>query len=111
MKGRSIWAIAQDLASGSHPKPPALKINEKLVFETLNVDEALDRLALASTSTSMKERENDEDGRMYTPLEVLGCLIVRERVKKHMGRLFVQVVAANATEMMNDEEKRKRHDG
>ena len=27
------------------------------------------------------------------PLQVLGCLIVRERVKKHMGRLFVQVVA------------------
>ena len=78
MKGRSIWAIAQDLASGSHPKPPALKVNEKLVFETLSVDEALDQLALASTSTSMKERENDEDGRIYTPLEVLGCLIVRE---------------------------------
>ena len=62
----------------------------------------------------MKERENDEDGRMYTPLEVPGCLIVRERMKKHMGRLFVQVVAANATErvaMMNDEERRKQHDG
>ena len=37
MKGRSIWAIAQDIASGTHPKPPDLKINEKLVFETLNV--------------------------------------------------------------------------
>ena len=31
------------------------------------------------------------------PLQILGCLIVRERVKKHMGRLFVQVVA-NAAE-------------
>ena len=44
----------------------------------------------------------------------LKFLIVRKRVKKHMGRLFVQVVAANATErvtMMNDEEKRKQHDG
>jgi hypothetical protein len=104
-KGRSIWAIAQDLASGTHPKRPALKINEKLVFETLSVDEALDRLALASWT---KERGNDEDGRMYTPLEVLGCLIVRERVKKHMGKLFVQVVAANATErvtMANDKEE------
>jgi hypothetical protein len=84
-----------------------LKINEKLVFETLSVDEALDRLALASWT---KERGNDEDGRMYTPLEVLGCLIVRERVKKHMGRLFVQVVAANATErvsMANDKEEKE----
>ena len=113
MKGCSIWGVLQDLASGSHPKPPTLKINEKLVFETLSVDEALDRLALASASGDswMKERENEEDGRMYTPLEVLGCLIVRERVKKHMGRLFVQVVAANAAArertitLVNDEEE------
>ena len=104
MKGRSIWAIAQDLASGTHPKPPTLKINEKLVFKSLSVDEALDRLALASASGDSW----NEDGRTYTPLEVLGCLIVRERVKKHMGRLFVQVVAANSTEraaMVNDEDR------
>jgi len=50
---------------------------------------------------------------MYTPLEVLGCFIVRERMKKHIGRLFVQVVAANATErvtMMNDEEEEYREE-
>ena len=44
-----------------------------------------------------------------TPLQVLGCLIVRERVKKHMGRLFVQVVA-NAAEraiVNGDEEGRE----
>jgi hypothetical protein len=47
-----------------------LKINEKLVFETLSVDETLYRLALASASrdTWKKERENDEDGRMDTHL-------------------------------------------
>jgi hypothetical protein len=109
IKGRSI-CIAQDLASGTYFKPRTLKINEKLVFETLSVDEAFDRFSLASASrdTWKKERENDEDGRMYTPLKVLGCLIVRERVKKHMGRLFVQVVAANATEraiMVKDEDR------
>ena len=36
----------------------------------------------------MKERENDEDGRMYTPLSVLSCLIVRERVKKYMAMMI-----------------------
>jgi hypothetical protein len=51
MKGRSILGIAQDLARGTPScKPPTLKINEKLVFGTLVVDEALDRLALASAS-------------------------------------------------------------
>ena len=47
LKTRSIWDIAQGLMSGNHPKPPTLWINEKLVFETLSVDEALDQLALA----------------------------------------------------------------
>ena len=46
--------------SGTHPKPPILKVNEKLVFEFLSVDEALDRLALASASRDIwtKESEN-----------------------------------------------------
>ena len=60
IKGRSIWGTAQDLVSGTHPKPPILKVNEKLVFEFLSVDEALDRLALASASRDIwtKESEN-----------------------------------------------------
>jgi len=59
MKGRSIWAVAQNLASGTYPKPPTLKINERLVFKTLSVDEALDRLTLAPTfrDTWMTEGE------------------------------------------------------
>ena len=65
-----------------------------LFFEFLSVDEALDRLALASASRNIwtKESEN-EDGRMDTPLDVLFfcCLILIERVMKHIGRTFVQV--------------------
>ena len=63
-----------------------------LFFEFLSVDEALDRLALASASRNIwtKESEN-EDGRMDTSLDVLGSLILIERVMKHIGRTFVQV--------------------
>ena len=107
MKGRSIWAITQNLASGTHPKLSAMRINEKLVFETLSVDEALDRLALASASDTWMKETVDEDGKSYTPLQVLGCLIVRERVKKHMGRLFVQIVANTAERAVIKEEDRE----
>ncbi|KAF8804632.1 hypothetical protein BYT27DRAFT_7106313 [Phlegmacium glaucopus] len=108
MKARSTWAAARDLASGTHPKPPTLRIYEKLVFETLSVDEAFNRLALASASGTLTK---DEDGRIYTPLEVLGCLIVKERVKKHVGKLFVQVVAhAGKRTMVNDEEEREEEE-
>ena len=70
--------------SGTHPKPPILKVNEKLVFEFLSVDEALDRLALASASRDIwtKESENG-DGRMDTSLDVLGSLILIEGEETH----------------------------
>ena len=84
IKGRSISGTAQDLVSGTHPKPPILKVNEKLVFEFLSVDEVLDRLALASASRDpwTKESENG-DGRIDTPLDVLGSLILIEGEEKH----------------------------
>lgn len=97
LKARYIWNTAQDLASGSHPKPLTLWAHEKLVFETLSVDEAFAQLSLASTIG-----REDEEGRMYTPLQILSCLIVKERVKKHFGKLFVHVVTDAMT--MNDEE-------
>ena len=109
MKGCSIWTIAQDPASGTYPKPSALRINEKLVFESLSVDEALDWLALASASDTWKKRRRKMKTEKRIPLQILGCLIVRERMKKHMGRLFVQVVA-NAMEraiVNGDEEGRE----
>ena len=90
MNAHSIWAIVQDLASGTHPKPSTLRINEKL--ETLSVDEDLDRLALASVSDIWTKEGENYDESIYTPLQVFGCLIVRERVKKHMERLLVQAV-------------------
>ena len=104
MKARSIWATAQDLAKGTHPKSPTLKINEKLVFETLSIDEALDRLAFSSVSGTFTKERGDEGGRVYTPLQILGCLIVKERVKKHVGKLFVQVVAHPAERAIVDDE-------
>ena len=64
MKARSILAIAQDPASGTHPQPLTLRFSEKLLVETRSADEALDRLALAPVSdTWIKAREN-EDGRI-----------------------------------------------
>ena len=65
MKGCSIWTIAQDPASRTYPKPSVLRINEKLVFESLSVDEALDQLALASASDTWKKEMENEDGKTH----------------------------------------------
>ena len=108
MKARSIWATAQDRTNRTHPKRPiSLRIHEKLVLETLTVDEALDRLAHFSVSDTLTKEREDEDGRIYTPLELLGCSIVKERVKTHVGKLFVHVVAKRG--IVNDEEEREEN--
>ena len=107
MKARSIWAAARDLASEGHPKSPTLRINEKLVLETLSVDEAFDQLTLASASGTLTKEREDEDRRIYTPLQILGSLIVKERVKKHIGKLFVQTVVHTTERVVNDEEERE----
>jgi hypothetical protein len=105
MKARSVWATAQELVNGAHPKLRTSRINEKLVLETLSVDEAINRLTLFPVSG--QERE-DED---YTPLQLLACLIVKERVKKHVGKLFVQVVAHPAErDMVNDDGEREEEE-
>lgn len=105
MKARSVWATAQDLVNGAHPKLRTSRISEKLVFETLGVDEAMNRLALLPVSGPLIKEREDED---YTPLQLFSCLIVKERVKKHVGKLFVQVVAHPAERgMVNDEGERE----
>ena len=118
MNPHSIWAIAhwQDLASGTHPKPSALRINdsEKLVFETLtrSVDEGLDRLALASVSDTWTKEGENYDGRIYTPLQVLGCFDCEgegEEIHGKITRSGCGQLVPNAAErtMVNDEEDRR----
>ena len=61
-------AIAQDLASGScgtHPQPPTLRFNEKVVVETRSVDEAFGSV---SSGPSLWYLDKSEGEWILTPL-------------------------------------------
>ncbi|TFK41474.1 hypothetical protein BDQ12DRAFT_720326 [Crucibulum laeve] len=76
-------SYAKHAKPGSHSKT---KVSEKLVLAELDVAGAIDRLAASSVDIK------GDDGCMYSPLEVLGCSLVLEHVKEHLGGLFIETV-------------------
>ncbi|KAF8970448.1 hypothetical protein BDZ97DRAFT_1914739 [Flammula alnicola] len=98
MKARFIWAAAKQQAEKVHPKRPT-KISEKLVFDTLDIGDAAGYLSRATPN------DRSDGDKAYMPFEVLGCLVVKERVKKHLGSLFVDaVVGGNETPQAKEEQ-------
>lgn len=98
MKARSLWAAAKE-------KVPS-KVAEQLVLHSLDVGDALARI---TSATKMDEFSNGE--RMYMPLEVLACGVVKERLMKHLGKLFVEAVSGEEEGVVingNEEEQERR---
>lgn len=91
-KARVIWELAKPSKVGRTPT----KASELLVLESLDVPEASLRLQLASP------QDKTDGERQYSPIEVAACVLVRERTKRHLGQIFVDVVG------VDDEEKEQR---
>lgn len=103
MKARSVWATAKVQCQKVTLNNPT-KISEQLVLDTLTAATAGGYLATATFS----DRSDGE--RAYTPVEVLGCLVVKQRVKAHLASLFVQSVADEAEAQTQDLEWRRTID-
>ncbi len=89
MKARAIWDDARRKVKGNSKA----KVKDEIGFGSMGLDEACGRLA--------KRRDTDEmpDGeREYDLIEVLACDVVKERVRNHLGRMFVEVVAGHEDE-------------
>ncbi|KAG6810565.1 hypothetical protein H0H92_011321 [Tricholoma furcatifolium] len=116
-RARSAWSSAS--ASSK-----ALTVHERLVLETLSVDDAAQRLVSAHSSPFYSYDSEDDDGERATPIRVLAATLVRERVRAHLGSLFVGNVRltsgdaeredtgvdvdADAEERENEEKERRR---
>ena len=72
-------------------------------MHSLDVGTACARLALA---TKVDEFLDTDRECTYTPLETLSCGVVKERVRGHLEKLFVEAVAGEVD--MNENEKRRR---
>jgi hypothetical protein len=84
-KARSAWANARTKARVKG----GAAIYEKMVLEELSIDEAVDRIAYVVAA----DGHGDEGTEHPSPLHLLGTAIVKERVKKHLGLLFIESTA------------------
>ena len=87
IKAGFIWDAAKNANA---------KISEQLVFETLDMDEAAVCLSKATTTSV---------GTDYTPVEVLGVVVVKARMKKHLATLFAGAVDDDVAVSVNEEEE------
>jgi len=105
MKADAIWDDARRVQSNNQK----VKVKEEFVFGSMGLDEACERLA-----GCVKRGDSDEmsDGeREYELIEILACGVVKERVRSHLGRMFVDFVGAHEDEEDEDcraEEERRR---
>ncbi|KAK7439376.1 hypothetical protein VKT23_017599 [Stygiomarasmius scandens] len=68
-----------------------VRAHERLVLESMGVDEAVERLKELRSKTNGKSKCREELIR-YSPIGVLAWMLVRTRVKKHLEVMFVKAV-------------------
>jgi hypothetical protein len=96
-KARAAWTNARAKAQ---VKGGAVAY-ERMVLEELSIDEAADRI-----SHVVADKEMDR----HSPLQLLGTALVKERVKKHLGLLFIGSIGNDAEDSENDTDKAKKED-
>ncbi|KAG6854425.1 hypothetical protein C0991_006968 [Blastosporella zonata] len=76
-RARAVWGNICIKGTTAH---------ERLVMEELSVDDAASRLAGGVANNDEGDREDGELGR---PIRALAAALIRERVSRHLGTLFV----------------------
>ncbi|KIK70210.1 hypothetical protein GYMLUDRAFT_213391 [Collybiopsis luxurians FD-317 M1] len=91
---RSIWetARARKGFSGVHEGGVGIQVrpHERLVLESITLDEAVARL-----KSPVVLQHQDTDVKRYSPIGVLACMLVRERIKHHLEMMFVRTILPN----------------
>ncbi|THU83083.1 hypothetical protein K435DRAFT_734288 [Dendrothele bispora CBS 962.96] len=102
---RNIWeaARARKTPFGQGERDGGVNVqvraHERLVLESMNVDEAVEQLKMTSSSFKGKKEELVR----YSPIGVLAWMLVRTRVKRHLEVMFVKAVLPREPLELGDE--------
>lgn len=94
-KARSLWNTAKAHSEMSLPPsarrggPVSVKLYERLVLENWSAEEAAKHLPLFSL---------EEEDEIVTPIAALAGVLIKKRVKRHLGWLFVDAVGVENKE-------------
>ncbi|KAJ3756889.1 hypothetical protein EV360DRAFT_47138 [Lentinula raphanica] len=93
---RSIWSAARARKGFSGVREGGVGVqvrpHERLVLQSLTLDEAILRLKSSTTADT-----RDSDWNRYSPIGVLACTLVKERVKQHLKHMFIKTVFPDET--------------
>ncbi|KAF5383267.1 hypothetical protein D9615_005063 [Tricholomella constricta] len=84
IKARAVWSKVKTKARATHVS--GLSAHERMVLEEMTLDAAAARLADVE----------GEKGQGQTPMQVLADALVRERIRAHLGVLFIGSVSERA---------------
>lgn len=88
---RSVWEAARARKGFSGVREGGVGVqvrpHERLVLESITLDEAITRLK-SPAALQVKEAEWNR----YSPIGVLACMLVKERVKHHLEIMFLKTV-------------------
>ncbi|KAF9455872.1 hypothetical protein BDZ94DRAFT_1241939, partial [Collybia nuda] len=90
IKAQSVWNTAMMKAQ----KMGGTTSYEKIVLEGMTVDEAFERLSKSTTKRDLQ-----------SPIQILAGALIEERVRKHLGLLFIGSVRTNAEEERDADDK------
>ncbi|KAJ4468828.1 hypothetical protein J3R30DRAFT_3554706 [Lentinula aciculospora] len=93
-RARSIWDAARARKGFSGVREGGVGVqvrpHERLVLESTTLDDAVARL-----KSPVARQSQDVDWNRYSPIAVLACMIVKERVKHHLELMFIRTVLPN----------------
>ena len=96
-KARAAWANAR----AKTQVKDGVDMYKRMVLQELSIDEAVDRIALVAADKEMDH---------HSPLQLLGTALVKERVKKHLGILFIENFGTDVEDFDNDKVEKEDTD-
>jgi hypothetical protein len=101
-RARAVWDQAKTRCASLLRKPGKhVAVHERLVLESLDADEAADRLS----DVTVAQIGLDMGQTRPSPLHILGGALVRDRMKKRLGSAFIKTVGVGDQEVGEDDEE------
>ena len=102
LKARKIWDDASVRSQGANKTAGSKKLTEELVFRSMDLDGACDRLAVNVLNGETSEPLNGEG--LYSAISQLCCGVVKERLRSHLGKIFVNCISGRDDEDEREED-------
>lgn len=113
MEARKIWDDARARSQAANKTAGSKKLTEELIFRSMDLDGACERLARLAGNVP---HEDMNESCLHSAILQLGSDVVKERLRSHLSKIFVDCIGGRdeddgeeGEERKGAEEKMRRH--